>query len=248
MSLEDLEQYKEANMEKNAWIVCEEIKLRVDDEKGPGGDFMRAYVTEHNEDQFFFNKDELLQFCEKAPSEKHSVPGHNYFKKITNFIDTHIEIGELYMEYRFKNCLRTSTLCDLCSESSYEMNTEMEPVPRAYPDIARLNELHYCSHKKTPKYDSDGNLRPADDLQPRARLRQLFQENKITSNDEASVNQFSLKHVVEEKLVLAYVKHFEMLKFERNKRNESRNKAKQKESMKEFSKFNWRNLFETGKL
>ena len=39
-----------------------------------------------------------------------------------------------------------------------------------------------------------------------------------------------------------------MLKFERNKRNESRNKAKEKESMKEFSEFNWRNLFETGKL
>ena len=50
-------------MEKNAWMVSEEIKLRVDDEKGPEGDFMRAYVTEHNEDQFFFNKDELLQFC-----------------------------------------------------------------------------------------------------------------------------------------------------------------------------------------
>ena len=73
MSLEDLEQYKEANMEKNAWMVCEEIKLRVDDEKGPGGDFMRAYVTEHNEDQFFFNKDELLQFCEKAPSQNQVI-------------------------------------------------------------------------------------------------------------------------------------------------------------------------------
>ena len=118
------------------------------------------------------------------------------------------------------------------------MNTEMEPVPRPYPDIARLNELHYCSHKKTPKYDSDGNLRPVDDFQPGARLRQLFQENKITSNDEASINQFSLKHVVEEKLVLAYVKHLEMLKFERNKRNESGNKVKEKESMKEFSEFN----------
>ena len=127
-------------------------------------------------------------------------------------------------------------------------NTEMEPVPRPYPDVARLNELHYCSHKKTPKYDSDGNLRPVDDFQPGARLHQLFQENKITSNDEASINQFSLKHVVEEKLVLAYVKHLEMLKFERNKRSESRNKAKEKESMKEFSEFNWRNLFETGKL
>ena len=60
MSLDELEKHKETNMERNAWAVAEEVRMRADDEKGPGGDFMKAYSTEKLADQFFHNKDELL--------------------------------------------------------------------------------------------------------------------------------------------------------------------------------------------
>ena len=36
MSLDELEEHKEINMERNAWAVAEEVRMRVDDEKGPG--------------------------------------------------------------------------------------------------------------------------------------------------------------------------------------------------------------------
>ena len=46
MTIDQLETHKESVMEKNAWMCAEEVRLRIDDEKGPGGDFMSAYVTE----------------------------------------------------------------------------------------------------------------------------------------------------------------------------------------------------------
>ena len=36
MTIEDIKMHKEMIMEKNVWSVAEEVKLRVDDQKGPG--------------------------------------------------------------------------------------------------------------------------------------------------------------------------------------------------------------------
>ena len=63
MAAEDLESYAEYNMERNAWAVAKEVQLRINDEKGPANDFLKCYITEQVEEQFFFNKDELLQYC-----------------------------------------------------------------------------------------------------------------------------------------------------------------------------------------
>ena len=76
MSLDELEKHKETNMERNAWAVAEEVRMRVDDEKGPGGDFMKAYLTEKLADQFFYNKNESLVYCYKIISHRSTVPGH----------------------------------------------------------------------------------------------------------------------------------------------------------------------------
>ena len=63
MAAEDLESYAEYNMEWNAWAVAKEVQLRINDEKGPANDLLKCYVTEQVEEQFFFNKDEILQYC-----------------------------------------------------------------------------------------------------------------------------------------------------------------------------------------
>ena len=46
LSIEDLETRERQSAEKNAWHVAQELTLRMDDEPGPGGDFMIANVSE----------------------------------------------------------------------------------------------------------------------------------------------------------------------------------------------------------
>ena len=55
VSIDELENHKNIMMENNAWLVAQELKQRIDNEKGPGGDFMISYVTEKPEDHFFNN-------------------------------------------------------------------------------------------------------------------------------------------------------------------------------------------------
>ena len=46
MSLPQLEEHEEKMKEKNAWAIAEDVRNRVDDEPGPGGSFMNAFLTE----------------------------------------------------------------------------------------------------------------------------------------------------------------------------------------------------------
>lgn len=46
LSSEELQKRKANTTEKNAWRVAEEVCVRIDDAKGPAGDFLKAYVTE----------------------------------------------------------------------------------------------------------------------------------------------------------------------------------------------------------
>ena len=50
MTAEDLESYAEFNMEQNAWAVAKEMQLRI------ANDFLKCYVTEQVEEQFFFER------------------------------------------------------------------------------------------------------------------------------------------------------------------------------------------------
>ena len=63
MSISELDMHIETNMEKNAWAVAKQVQLRIDDEKGPGGNYLKCYVTDQEDEQFFLNKPELLQYC-----------------------------------------------------------------------------------------------------------------------------------------------------------------------------------------
>lgn len=46
MSIEDIEDNERQCNERNAWYVAEQLAMRIDDEPGPGGDFMIADVSE----------------------------------------------------------------------------------------------------------------------------------------------------------------------------------------------------------
>ena len=46
MSVEQLLTHEALIKEKNAWCIAEDICARIDNEPGPGGSFMKAYVTD----------------------------------------------------------------------------------------------------------------------------------------------------------------------------------------------------------
>ena len=56
MSISELDMHIETNMEKNAWAVAKQVQLRIDDEKFPGGDYLKCYVTDEEDKQFFFQQ------------------------------------------------------------------------------------------------------------------------------------------------------------------------------------------------
>lgn len=45
LSAEESKALEEKAMEQNAWHVARDVQTRIDDEPGPAGDFMKAFVT-----------------------------------------------------------------------------------------------------------------------------------------------------------------------------------------------------------
>ena len=59
----------------------------------------------------------------------HLLPGNNYFSQLDNLRSTHLEVGELYME--FKKC--GDTKCVACCEIPGPVP---ESIPRPEPNVA----------------------------------------------------------------------------------------------------------------
>ena len=93
-------------LENNARQVAQELAAMVDDEPGPAGDFVKCYAMTFKKGQFFFNKKYLMQYT-AANDRGQETPGPgtwSYFKKIYSFIDTHFQIGEMFLEYQKGAC------------------------------------------------------------------------------------------------------------------------------------------------
>ena len=46
MDVKELNKHEEAMKEKNAWCIAQDLVDRIDGEPGPGGGFMRSFVTD----------------------------------------------------------------------------------------------------------------------------------------------------------------------------------------------------------
>ena len=91
-------------------------------------------------------------------------------------------------------------------------------TPRPCPDYSkRLSDFHYLPSTKTPT-----SGRKPDDYQPRAQIKQIFQEGKLKAGDKKGIKEFSEKYVVSEKLVADYIEHLTdiEIKDKRGKRTE----------------------------
>ena len=66
-------------------------------------------------------------------SKKKEVPGCTYFEKISSFMQDHVEVGELYLEY---------VKCEFCKQNPASISN-VERVPRPMPDKEALPDLQY---------------------------------------------------------------------------------------------------------
>ena len=228
-------------MEKNSWRVSDEIKQIIDDEPGPAGDFLKCFVTSRKEKQFFFNSANLMKYsCATSESGKKKIPGNAYFSKITDFMNTHCEIGEMYFEYLKGSCEGGDERCsywvshDCCCAS-------VNQVPRPYPDESSCS--HYLAVNDTP--NTGQNI---DDYHPRVQMKKIFAGNKQYFDDPNNIKQFSKKYILPEDAVRKYVDHMKLLELKREKRAKEKAQKDEAESKKNYNDYDWKKMFHDGSL
>ena len=198
-------------VEKNAWKVAQTVRERVHMEPGPAGDLMYSEVSKP--EQFFYNTQYLQDFHKSGKEKKKSLPGYHYFQKISNFVETHIRRGELFLEFRKGVCTRDGEYepCNFCKEE-----TLVKASPQPFPDYTALPEYKYLDFQSTHDLSQE---REIDDYLPRSNIKKLFNKHEIASDDVNAVLQFSEKYIVKKELVVKYCKHLEYLELNKTKPN-----------------------------
>ena len=142
MSWSKYEVYEEGRMERNAWMVAEEVQKRVDDAPVLS-EYITAYKSQKMENMFFFNEEHLSSF-QKCTSDnaRKKVPGSCYIEKIANFQKIHCKRGELFTEFIREGCREhlDGTLCDYCSSHQW-IGPELSRVPQPVPDQANTPHI-----------------------------------------------------------------------------------------------------------
>jgi len=187
LPLEDILKAEVKAMEEYAWEVSKDVRERINHEPGPAGDFMLSFLTPKKDEQCFFNTEELRQYVGKQKD----IPGFAYFEKINSFIQDHIQVGELYLEFIKEDCKKeNNSLCDFCTK--FPNVTGLKRVPKPLPDTTALPKLQYLPCHTTPTV-LYGKHQAVDDFQPRAQHKKSFNDKSISSNDPELILKFSNK-------------------------------------------------------
>ena len=94
----------------------------------------------------------------------------------------------------------------------------------------------------------DGLIWNIDDYAPRANLKKMFKEKKITSKDHEQITQFSSEFIVESEAVIAYIQHLEQIKMSSGIKSRERENIKTANKEKCFEDFKWDVLISTGEI
>ena len=123
------------------------------------------------------------------------------------------------MEYLMGACTKDGLygLCNFCKSLPFPQDISINKSPRSYPDYTSLPTFKYLPLESTAMAN-----RSVDDFLPRANLKKLFNDEDISSSDQISVKEFSIKFIVEETYVVAYLSHLELLGLKKRKHAEHR--------------------------
>ncbi|XP_032235410.2 uncharacterized protein LOC5510379 [Nematostella vectensis] len=247
LTIEEFDALEDQRMERNAWRITHQLAERIDGAPVLS-DFINGIASESPDDMFFFNDNYLSQYTSKSKSLRATVPGASYFDKIFTFIELHLQTGELYTEFLKESCKKTlGTSCEYCLKNPWS-GPVMTRIPRPFPSADDLPEFHYKNVHSTPLTDSKGNDRGPDDWQPRANIKKLFEQKKLSLEDNEEIKKFSQAFIVDEKYVRSYLEHLSSLETISKIREKQRKDARQERKKKEVSDYNWQELIENGKL
>ena len=240
MSYAELESHELDRMKFNAFKVCDELTLRIGGAPAPNG-FMKAYTSEKKDRLFFDNHDYLKEFLSSSEKNKMAVPGCNYFKFVETFSQQHMETGEKYTEFTRYSCRSIS--CVYCSRTGW-IGRPSQRIPKPMPNYEK-DGMHYLNVLDTPS-EINGQARLVDDFQPRKQVKNLLESGGL-SNDQ-QIEDFCEKYIVEEILLVKYIKHLKILDINKRKRAEQRKLSKDQKSAKSFEDYDWPALIQRGLL
>ena len=120
-----------------------------------------------------FNNVYFKEYQQVAASNKPSIPGYCYLKKMALFMQERSQSGEVYIEYLRESCTKQEGKCDYCRITEWQ-GPVMESVPCPFPDKSK--EGHYMDVFSTLKVKTseDGSPREIDDFLPRVQVKKLF--------------------------------------------------------------------------
>ena len=178
----------------------------------------------------------------KTEAKRRQVPGCSYFKKIYSFIDTHFQIGEMFLEYQKGACeISSGKLCDFC-KSSEKCCSQTERIPRPFADYQSPG-LHYLPVHMTPTVN-----RTIDDYLPRAQLRKAYQSGECSLEDLDSISKFAQEFVVSEECVKTYLEQLKLLELKKVKGKKERLEKSSVRAKMTYQDYDWVGMCNDGSL
>ena len=246
MSIDELKEHELKQMEYNAYHVCDEVTSHIDEAPGPGG-FLKAYRAVNKKDMFFKDKEFLDSYLSKNEKEQASLPGGKYHSKISKFIKDHCEIGEKHLEFlKFECGNRKDGVCNYCKSHNWA-GPPCTRVPRPYPDYSKLPEYHYQHVSVTPKV-LNGVEREVDDVQPRKRIKDFFQNEGLTVFEEDKMQEFCDEYIIEMSVVRRYLEHLQTLELNKEKRKTERQRKSSEENLQSYEDIDWVSHYKNSSL
>ena len=106
----------------------------------------------------------------------------------------------------------------------------------------KLPKYHYLPVAETPITNTDdGKRREVDDYHPGARSKQVHKNNEVNIEDNASVQTFCNRYIVEESLAKKYLEHLNHLEMMSDKRKMGNKNKNLRENTMSYEEFVWMN-------
>ena len=139
---------------------------------------------------------------------------------------------------------KNGELCEYCRATKFvSPSSPPTPTPRPFPDYTKLPDFHYLPRTKTPT-----SGRKPDDYQPRAQIKQLFQEGKLKAGDKKAIKEFSEKYIVSEKLVADYSEHLTDIEMRKDKRRTDNDRKRAQRKQQEYNDIDWEDFYHRNQL
>ena len=138
-------------------------------------------ATHHK--MFFNDQLYLSKYFSATESKRQVLPGANYYKRIQEFLRSHCEKGQKYVEYLKFSCSQ----CDYCSKHAWA-GPPCKRIPRPYLDHGKLPEYKYMNVSRTLTELKE---------QPRVKIKETIENGTLSLGSQENLSEFCDEVIVE---------------------------------------------------